>query len=208
MKKRLIDIDKSREILIPEILNENECKIGAEIGVFKGEFSNYLLNNWDGKLFLIDPWRPLGDEYDDISNHKHHLDTYQKTIENIKGFENRSFMMRGLSEELSFVFQDNFLDFVYIDGNHAYDFVKKDINLWWNKIKHGGFLMGHDYLNLDWYENLKFASNGKDKYIYGLNGEYRGIFGVNPAVDEFCEKHNLDGYQTNDWYGSFIIEKI
>jgi hypothetical protein len=34
---------------------------------------------------------------------------------------------------------------VYIDGNHAYDFVKRDIQLYWPLIEAGGFLCGHDY---------------------------------------------------------------
>jgi len=78
MGEKLIDVGKTREIFIPEIINNNKCKIGIEIGVFKGEFSKHLLENWNGKLFLIDPWRPLGDEYNDTSNHIQHLDAYQK----------------------------------------------------------------------------------------------------------------------------------
>ena len=34
---------------------------------------------------------------------------------------------------------------VYIDGNYAYDFVKRDIQLYWPLIEEGGFLCGHDY---------------------------------------------------------------
>ena len=37
------------------------------------------------------------------------------------------------------------LDFVYVDGNHAYDFVKEDIKLYYPKLKIGGVLGGHDY---------------------------------------------------------------
>ena len=207
MKKRLVDIDKSREILIPEILNENKCKIGIEIGVFKGEFSKHLLNNWDGKLFLVDPWRALGSEYKDILNSENNLNSYQKTMENIKGVENRAIMLRGLSEDVYSIFVDNFFDFVYIDGNHSYEFVKQDIKLWWNKIKPGGFLMGHDYLKLDWYNDTNWLPNKKDKHIYGVEGEYRGVYGVNSAVDEFCEENNLNGYQTTSWHSSYIIKK-
>ena len=36
------------------------------------------------------------------------------------------------------------LDFVYIDGNHAYEYVKKDIGLYYPKLKKGGVIGGHD----------------------------------------------------------------
>ncbi|MDP3697256.1 MAG: class I SAM-dependent methyltransferase, partial [Candidatus Taylorbacteria bacterium] len=37
------------------------------------------------------------------------------------------------------------LDFVYIDGNHSYDYVKKDLELYWDKVKKGGALTGDDF---------------------------------------------------------------
>ena len=41
---------------------------------------------------------------------------------------------------------DGSLDFVYIDGDHSYDSCKEDINMWLPKIKQGGIIAGHDYL--------------------------------------------------------------
>ena len=42
-------------------------------------------------------------------------------------------------------FEDNMFDFVYIDGNHSYDYVKNDISGYYKKIKQGGVLCGDDY---------------------------------------------------------------
>ena len=103
-------------------------------------------------------------------------------------------MIRATSEVASNIFPYNSLDFIYIDANHAYDFVVKDIELWFPKLKKGGVFAGHDYINLDWYNDPNFASNNKDKYIWTINSDnanvYHGVFGVNPAIDEFCIKHN------------------
>ena len=41
--------------------------------------------------------------------------------------------------------EDESIDFVYIDGNHSYSFVKDDINHWLPKIKTGGVISGHDW---------------------------------------------------------------
>jgi hypothetical protein len=200
-----------RNDLIKNLTNLIGNGKGVEIGVFKGEFSNHILNNWGGTLYMIDVWRPLGNEYEDASNHKEHIDAYQQTMENIKGFEDRGIMIRASSEISANMFQDESLDFIFIDANHAYDFVVDDINLWFSKLKKGGIFSGHDYINMDWYNDPNFAPNGKDKYIWAtdLNGYnlYHGIFGVNPAIDEFCKKNNYNVNVTKEWFGTWWFFK-
>ena len=169
---------------------------GVEIGCFKGEFSKVIVSKWSGTLYMVDPWRPLGSEYIDSSNHKNHSEAYSETMGNIGGYEDRAIMVRALSEQAVDLFEDNSLDFIYIDGNHAYDFVKQDIELWYPKVKKGGLISGHDYLQMDYSEG-PFLSNGKDKQIFMTAGGKSwdaGVFGVNPAVDEFCVKN---GYEVN-----------
>jgi len=200
-----------RDDLIKDLNNLIPSGKGVEIGVFKGEFSKNILNNWEGTLYMVDVWRPLGDEYEDASNHKDHVDAYQETMENIKGFEDKGIMVRATSEVAADMFQDETLDFIFIDANHAYDFVVEDINLWYPKLKKGGMFSGHDYINMDWYNDPNFAPNGKDKYIYTsmLDGTpiYNGVFGVNPAVDEFCDKHGYKPNVTKEWFGTWWFIK-
>jgi len=183
---------------------------GVEIGVFKGQFSKEILSRWNGTLYMVDVWRPLGEEYEDMSNHSLHVSAYSEAMENIKGLEDRGIMIRSDSKSASEIFPDNSLDFVYIDANHAYDFVVEDINLWFPKLKKGGIFSGHDYIDMDWYSDPAYAPNGKDKYIY-LNSEgglvYSGIFGVNPAVDEFCRANSYDLEVTQEWLGTWWIVK-
>jgi len=42
---------------------------------------------------------------------------------------------------------DDFFDFIYIDGCHKYECVKKDIENSLKKLKRGGILAGHDFTN-------------------------------------------------------------
>ena len=209
-----------REFEISRRLIKNDAKVGVEIGVFKGQFSKAILENWPGTLYMVDPWRPLGDEYLDSSNHALHATAYQETMNAIHGFEDRAFMIRALSNQAVHLFADNSLDYVYIDGNHAYDWVKEDLEIWWPKLKSGGIMAGHDYLLVDWDRNPKL-SNGKDLHVYADGEEwalmnfidpnerlaYAGVFGVNPAVDEFARKHDVDYELTEEWTSTFIIEK-
>lgn len=185
---------------------------GVEIGTFKGGFARQILNTWGGTLYMVDPWRALEERYVDSSNHVNHPTAYLDTMNRLKGVEDRGIMIRALSEQAVNLFEDESLDFVYIDGNHAYDYVKQDIELWYPKVKKGGLVSGHDYLMFGntkegWYKDPLFAPNGKDKHIYGNKG-YAGLFGVNPAVDEFGKLHKYDIHLTTDpWTASWYFIK-
>jgi hypothetical protein len=204
MEKR----DITRIELINTIGKEFPNGKGVEVGTFKGEFSKEILENWEGTLYMVDVWRPLSDkEYLDSSNHNNfETGVYSEAMKNISGHENRAVMVRAASEIAANMFEDNSLDFVYIDANHAYDYVVQDINLWYPKVKEGGYLCGHDYINMDWYNDPNFSPNGKDKHIYSSNF-YHGVFGVNPAVDEFCRQNEYHSQVTKEWFGTWWLKK-
>tara|TARA_Y100000389_G_scaffold181177_1_gene196567 strand:- start:1164 stop:1733 length:570 start_codon:yes stop_codon:yes gene_type:complete len=42
-------------------------------------------------------------------------------------------------------FEDNSIDFIYIDAEHTYESVKRDLELYLPKLKRGGTIGGHDY---------------------------------------------------------------
>lgn len=198
----------TRNELMMEITKEFPFGKGVEVGTFKGEFSKEILQNWNGTLYMVDVWRPLSDEeYLDSSNHGNFVNgVYGEAMKNISGYEDQGIMIRATSEISSKLFEDNSLDFVYIDANHAYDYVVQDIELWYPKLKQGGYLCGHDYIDLDWYNDPNFAENKKDKHIW-TNDFYHGVFGVNPAVDEFCKKNDYEPRVTNEWFGSWHLIK-
>ena len=51
------------------------------------------------------------------------------------------------SERFSNIVADNSIDLVYIDGEHTYKGVNNDIIKWRNKIRKGGYIGGHDYVD-------------------------------------------------------------
>ena len=200
--------DITRVDLIKSIGQEFSKGKGVEVGTFKGSFSKQIMNNWTGTLYMVDVWRPLESGYDDASNHgRYDGGVYTDAMGNIKGFEDRAIMVRANSEIASDMFNDESLDFVYIDANHAYDYVVRDIELWFPKVKKGGYLCGHDYLGFNWYADPNYADNKKDKFIWSTDGDYMGVFGVNPAVDEFCQKYGYELKVTNEWLGTLYIKK-
>lgn len=201
------------EFIINELNNRN-YKVGVEVGSFKGTYANHILNNWNGLLYMVDIWRELDwDEYTDTSNKSIDDGVWYSAMKSVVGFEDRALMLRMKSNQASQLFADNSLDFVYIDANHKYEYVKNDIELWYPKIRKGGMLSGHDYIHqLNWNEP-PFAENGKDKHIYLWNNsdkddiQYAGLFGVYPAVNEFANKNNYVVLHTDEWLSSWYFFK-
>ena len=79
--------NRDREDLIDNLTSLVGNGKGVEIGVFRGEFSKIILSKWEGTLYMVDVWRGLGDEYEDMSNHNNHSDAYLNTMKSIEGYE-------------------------------------------------------------------------------------------------------------------------
>lgn len=163
---------------------------GVEIGVFRGEFSRLLLQAWKGqRLHSVDPWRSFDPEVfvdscnvsDDI-----HQQRYELTCQRLQTYGERSNIVRKTSEEAARDFKDGSLDFVYIDAQHHYEAVVEDIALWLPKIKQGGVIGGHDYLD---------GMVGASKY------------GVKQAADEFVQREgkSLIRTTTDGRYPSWFV---
>lgn len=160
-------------IKLCELIKNNipNPKYGIEIGVAFGSNSFNLLNNFNNlKLYSIDPYIKYSDEdkMSDLVENEKGNQFYEFVSNRLKNkFGNRSIFIRGTSQELQEE-PDYFFDFVYIDGDHTYEGVNKDLINTFSKIKKDGILSGDDYGT---FENINF--------------------GVKKAVDEFCLKNNL-----------------
>jgi hypothetical protein len=135
---------------IGEWLNEKGLiEFGVEIGTFNGWFASDILHLWRGKkLYLIDAWRYLEYWNDKMNAGKEEQrNRLCNTFEMIYKFGRRVVMIRELSEDAGLLFNNHSLDFVYIDADHSYESVFRDIQLWASKVKSGGVLIGHDYLD-------------------------------------------------------------
>lgn len=130
-----------------------ENLIMAEIGCYAGESTLMFLQS--GKintLYAIDPWSNKYTGKEDLS--KKENKTIKKVYDNMKWAED-SFDVRvspyknvaklKMTFDSAFYMIPSNLDFIYIDGNHEYEYVCKDIILAINKIKTGGIIAGHDY---------------------------------------------------------------
>jgi predicted O-methyltransferase YrrM len=98
---------------------------------------------------------------------------------------------RGLSTEKVSDFPDNYFDWIYIDTNHRYETTYEELMAYAPKMKPGGIIAGHDFINGNWVTSLRY--------------------GVREAVHEFCVKEGWEfRYLTMEIgdHPSFGISKI
>ena len=113
-----------------------------EIGVYKGEFSEKLAA-FGGELYSVDPWL-IYQEYGNSRGQKRLDEQCRQATERLSKYPNVT-VVRKTSMEALADFEDESLDFVYIDGNHLFPYVAQDMYFWASKIRTGGILCGHDY---------------------------------------------------------------
>lgn len=145
VKGKPIEIPNVNRISLAKMLGELGYKIGAEVGVEQGIYSKVLLeNNKELKLYCIDPWKAYDGYREHVSQEK--LDKFVEITK--QRLENYNYeIVRDFSPEVANKFKDEFFDFVYVDGNHDLPHAVNDICAWWPKVRKGGILAGHDYIN-------------------------------------------------------------
>lgn len=133
--------DCSRDDL-PQFFKEMGYKVGAEIGVHKGAFTEKFCKA-GLKMYAIDPWREHKNLFYERGQKR--LDfLYEYTKRTLVPYPNAT-IIRKTSMEAVEDFADNSLDFVYIDANHEFRYIAEDLVEWTKKVKKGGIVSGHDY---------------------------------------------------------------
>ncbi len=192
--------DENRDFLF-EFINKsfkNSCVV-AEIGVWTGFFSDRILKESNIKqLYLIDPWIfsqellktsiPSNPYCSDLKfkqiTSQNHLDDICNFVINKFSNNKKVKIIREKSDLAYKVFQDNYFNWIYLDGDHSYEAVFQDLNNWISKIKQNGFIIGDDFL-------------------WKLNN----IFAVKEAVNEFLLK-NKNVRFVLEKNNQFILQKL
>lgn len=114
---------------------------GAEIGTRQGAYAWLLCASIPGlELTCVDPWAPYPGSPRTANSHERN---YQIARERLQPYTVRFLRCPSLEGALSV--PDGSLDFVYIDGHHAYTFVRDDLAAWSRRVRSGGIVAGDDY---------------------------------------------------------------
>lgn len=135
-------------ILIPFFGIETPI-VGIEIGVEGAGGSAALLTYMPNlTLYSIDPFLHMeGKRYEAGARTQDNFDyLYQKSLEKIASFGERGHLIRVKSDDAVSIITMP-IDFVWIDGDHEYEQVKRDLANWKPKLKSKSILAGHDWQN-------------------------------------------------------------
>lgn len=157
----IMDIKYRRELykLLPKDFHSCEC------GIAEGLFSADILEMGSAKHYLIDSWEKLNQTGDGGFPQEWHDDNYYATVARMVKYGERAVILKGMTDHMAHQIPDNSLDLVYLDADHSFSGVHRDLRSYWQKLKSGGVLAGHDFLN--------------------------EAYGVRPAVLEFADIHKL-----------------
>lgn len=131
-------------------VNEKTKKpiIAIEIGVRAGHNAFAMLSEMNIKaLFLVDPYFPYNDG-GSYQTERVQKKSMLEMLDRLAKYRKKVVWLFQKSETASELFPDKYFDYVYIDGEHSYEEVKKDLELWYPKVKVKGILAGHDYNSL------------------------------------------------------------
>ena len=179
----------AREWVLWHIPRNGIC---AEIGVDMGKYSTQILDTAHPReLHLVDPWEHhkspvyeksvyggLGPEGQRVMDSRYEdlLETFSEEVS-----EGRVRFHRAYSHVAATSFEPGYFDWVYIDANHQYEFVKNDLEAYYPLVKPGGFLCGDDYGEQGWWE-----------------------IGVEDAVDEFVADKGLELHTRGTQFVIFV----
>jgi hypothetical protein len=165
--------------------------VWAEVGVYKGDFSQFIVERCaPSKYYLIDNWRfdvrdhnPWDDDTENFSNfrgrvHWEHYgdDANAHQEENYRDVKERFAtvpaveVIRAASTKGIDALPDASLDVIYIDANHQYEYVLRDMMHAKTKLKSGGIMFMDDF-----YEGP------------GGTEQNEGVMG---AVNTFVKRHD------------------
>ena len=179
----------SRRFLLDRMPKNARC---AEIGVHLGDFSEEILRRTEpAELHLIDPWRHEtaemygdslygGQAHGQAEMDARHDGVSERFAAPIAG--GQVVIQRGNSVDVLGRFPDAYFDWIYIDGNHLYEFVSADLEVAFRKTLPSGWITGDDYHGGGWWQG-----------------------GVQRAVDEFVVRHAFANVVLRD--GQFLLQK-
>jgi SAM-dependent methyltransferase len=134
---------KKRWEVIRDLIEKNEWLDGVELGVLKGDTLLYLAENCPlVNLTGVDTWQKYSFyPQDRMTGFEKLVMVAAESYANVR-------ILKMDTLQAAKEFEDQSVDYVFIDGDHSYEAVRDEIKAWLPKIRPGGYIMGHDYKHL------------------------------------------------------------
>lgn len=171
--KQFIGLNKLIYCLYQNYLTGGKEYKMIEIGSYMGESTMMFASS---KLFkeihTIEPFKNVGGNIEGFNKkNDYNWDTiYNEFLINTRFFNN-IILYKDFSYNVADKFEDKSMDFIYIDGDHSYDQVKQDLEMYLPKLKDNGIIGGHDYRKWN-----KFKVDNTIRAIDEIVGEPDKVF--------------------------------
>jgi len=131
---------------ISKLIDEFQPQVIADVGCWTGT-STCIMARKDvvKKVYAVDWFKGLNEGDMEFSGKFFDIKSILKENLRVNGFDNKVEVIDNISVEAAKQFDDFSLDMVFIDANHAFEFVMADIQAWYGKVKQGGIISGHDF---------------------------------------------------------------
>lgn len=151
---------------------------GAEIGVYHAQSSCTLLQrclNID-TIYLVDPYLPYKDEISDKFIDEKEIE-YAKLVAKhhvrYSGFKEKAVFIETNEQHAVESFDDESLDFVYLDAWSSLIDVIPQLNRWIPKVRKGGIIAGHDWDNPDLQQiMLEYKKTSNSNPLFNANNTW------------------------------------
>jgi len=132
--------------VISDLVEKHGWEVGVEVGVKEGENLFFIMDHCpDLKMTGIDAWEQQLHEKDGEDYRTWNMGAlHEKVLKGAEKYEGRLKIVKAFSVDAAGAFDNQSLDFVFIDAQHTYDSLKADIIAWSPKLKDEGKLLGHD----------------------------------------------------------------
>lgn len=133
--------------LIPAIEGLGDKVVGCELGTSYGFNLVYFLENLPNlhSVYAIDPYMPYHDGPSGLVP-KEVMDKVRELfLINIESFKDKVIFLNETADDAHTKIPDESLDYIFIDGDHSYEAVRKDMRNYYSKVRKGGIFAGHDY---------------------------------------------------------------
>ena len=145
---------------------ENKPIRAIEIGCYTAVNSKDILNVLNVKeLVIIDPY----EKYSDFPDYNENLLTNANDIakKRLSKFSDKVSWVKEYSSD-AIPFLNGQFDFIYIDGNHEYEFVYQDMINYFNILAPGGIMGGHDISDSGVHKAFVKFLNHNDVTDFGI----------------------------------------
>ncbi|MEM6258897.1 MAG: glycosyltransferase [Planctomycetota bacterium] len=167
---------------------------GVEVGVgFGGHCASLLEYRGIESLVGIDPYTTTNQDEEQGLSQPEMDRVHDLALDRLAKFGRRFELLRKPSKQAADRIEDGSLDFIYLDGDQSFDSVTADLGAWFEKVRVGGVIAGHDYENPEepgvqqavdgFFQRLGWAVHHAGDFVWWVEKQRPSISYIIPAYN-------------------------